>query len=62
MQKVAESSIQQTLEQAPWIPKEGKLMMEQWVGALNSGRVSMEKIWRESFNQMTDSLGQTKKQ
>jgi len=56
MQKVAESSIQQAIAQAPWIPKEGKLMMEQWLGAMNSGRTSFEKVLRDGFNQLTDSL------
>jgi hypothetical protein len=56
IQKVAESSIQQAMSQVPWIPKEGKLLVENWVGGLNSGRTALEKVLRDSLNQMADTL------
>jgi hypothetical protein len=52
IQKVAENSIQQAVSQVPWIPKEGKLMVENWVEGLNSGRTALEKVLRDSINQM----------
>jgi hypothetical protein len=56
VQKAAESSIQQAMSQIPWIPKEGKLMVETWIGALTTGRTAVEKLLRESLNQ-TDFSG-----
>lgn len=56
MQEQAERTIQSAVGQVPWIPDEGKLLMEQWVGALQEGRATFQKVVRDGFDHVADTL------
>jgi hypothetical protein len=57
MQEQAERALQSAVGQVPWMPDEGKLMMEQWVGAMQEGRATFQKVVRDGFDQVAETLG-----
>ncbi len=45
---------QTALEQAPWIPQEGKQVLGQWVTACKKGRDGYRQMVDESFEKAKD--------
>jgi hypothetical protein len=56
MQELTERTIQSACEQAPWLPKEGKALIEQWVGGMQTGRSMFQESLRKGFEQMSEAM------
>ena len=54
LQDQAEGMVNTWLEQAPWIPQEGKQVLGQWVTACKKGRDGYRKMVDESFEKAKD--------
>lgn len=57
MQEIAGRTIQASLAQVPWIPADGKFMVEHWLGTLQEGRETIRRVVCDSYDQMSENLG-----
>ena len=58
MQEVAARSIQAGISQLPWMPDDGKAMVEQFFGTLKEGRETFRQAVCDGYDQVADALGQ----
>jgi competence ComEA-like helix-hairpin-helix protein len=52
----AEQMVTSAWRQAPWLPEEGKLMIDHFVGALREGRKNFRQSVREGFDRLEENL------
>ena len=57
MQEIAGRTIQASPAQVPWIPADGKFMVEHWLGTLQEGRETLRRVVCDSYDQMSENLG-----
>ena len=57
VQELTENAIQLACAQVPWIPDQGKSMIEHWVGSMQEGRSTFQQAMNKSFDQMAEALG-----
>jgi NAD-dependent DNA ligase len=58
LQVQAEQMFSSAWRQAPWLPEEGKLLMDHFVGALQESRKSFRQSVREGFDRLEENLTQ----
>jgi DNA uptake protein ComE-like DNA-binding protein len=58
MQEVAARSIQAGISRFPWMPDEGKEMVEQFCETLKEGRETFRQAVCDGYDQIADALGQ----
>ena len=58
LQGQAEQMLTSAWRQAPWLPEEGKLLMDHWIGTLQEGRKSFRQSVREGFDRLEENLNQ----
>jgi hypothetical protein len=56
LQEQTEELVTSAWRQAPWLPDEGKLMMEHWIAALREGRKTFRQSVQDGFDRMEDNL------
>jgi hypothetical protein len=56
LQEQAEELVTSTWRQAPWLPDEGKLMMEHWIGAIREGRKTFRQSVQDGFDRLEGNL------
>ena len=61
VQEQTERMVSTTLDQAPWLPKEGKKAIEDWIGAYKSGSDDFKKSVDDNFKKVEDFFASTKK-
>jgi hypothetical protein len=54
LQDQAERMLHSAMEQAEWLPKEGRAMVDQWVRICKTGRSDFKRIVDDSYDKMTD--------
>jgi hypothetical protein len=54
LQEQTERMVNTFLEQATWLPEEGKKVIKEWVKAYNKGREEYKKVVDESFERVQD--------
>jgi len=59
MQDQAEGMVNTWLEQAPWMPQEGKQVLGQWVTACKKSRDGYRQMVDESFEKAKDLFSAT---
>jgi DNA uptake protein ComE-like DNA-binding protein len=57
MQEVAGRTIQASLAQMPWVPDDGKYMVEHWLGSMHEGRETLKKAVCETYDQIAENFG-----
>lgn len=57
MQEAAGRTLQASLAQMPWVPDDGKYMMEHWLGSLGEGRETLKKAICETYDQIAENFG-----
>ncbi len=63
LQEQTEKVVTSLMEQAPWIPAEGKKAMNEWVDTFKKGRGEFKKVVDESFGKVEacfSEMGQKK--
>jgi uncharacterized coiled-coil DUF342 family protein len=61
MQEQTEKMVQTFLEQATWLPAEGKKVLNEWVTAYKKGRDEYKKAVDESFKKVEAYFAQAEK-
>ncbi|HNR30552.1 MAG TPA: hypothetical protein PKI11_06660 [Candidatus Hydrogenedentes bacterium] len=54
VQEQSEKAIQNLIEDASWLPKEGKAIIKEWIRMLRVGRSDFQKTVDKSFDLVTD--------
>ena len=54
LQEQTEKMVSTFLDQAPWLPEEGKKVINEWVGAYKKGRDDFRKGVEKSFKRVED--------
>lgn len=57
LQEQAETLGSMFIEQAPWIPGEGKKVVNDWVGACKKGRENFKKAVDDGFKKAESLMG-----
>jgi hypothetical protein len=61
VQEQAERMVNTTLEQAAWLPKEGKKAIEDWIRAYKTGCEDFKKSVDDNFKKVEDFFASSKK-
>ncbi len=61
VQEQTEKMVGTTLEQASWLPEEGKKVIGEWVGAYKSGCEDFKKAVDDNFKKVEDFVASSKK-
>ena len=61
LQDQAERMTGMFLEQATWLPKEGKKVIDEWVKAYKKGRENFKGSMEDSFKKVEDFFAETTK-
>lgn len=61
LQDQAERMNAMVLEQATWLPKEGKKVIDEWVKAYKKGRENFKSTVEDSFKKVEDFFAETTK-
>ena len=56
LQEQTEELVTSAWRQTPWLPDEGKLMMEHLIGALREGRKTFRQSVQDGFDRLADNL------
>lgn len=56
LQTQSEKAIKQTVDQAEWLPKEGKAIVDEWVKTLHGGRSKFQETVDKSFGLVNQFL------
>jgi DNA uptake protein ComE-like DNA-binding protein len=56
LQEQTEEMVTSAFRQAPWLPDDGKIMMEQWFAALREGRKTFRQSVQDGFDRLEDNL------
>ncbi len=54
LQEQGEKMVNMFLDQAPWLPPEGKKAVEEWIKAYNKGREDFRKSVDENFGKVQE--------
>ena len=55
-QELTEKAIQLACGPIPWIPDQGKVMIDHWVSSMQEGRSTFQQAMGKSFEQMSEAL------
>jgi len=61
LQDQTEKMVNTFLEQATWLPEEGKKVVSEWVASYKKGREEFKKVVDENFKRVEDFFGTPKK-
>jgi hypothetical protein len=61
LQEQTEKMMSTVLEQATWLPEDGKNVLSQWIGAYKKGRDDFKKAVDENFKKVEDYFSTTEK-
>jgi polyhydroxyalkanoate synthesis regulator phasin len=61
LQEQTERMVNMALEQATWLPEEGKKVINEWVKAYKKGREDFKKMVDDNFQKVESFLGNAKK-
>ena len=61
VQEQAERMLNMSLEQATWLPEEGKKVIDEWIKAYKKGREDFKKIVDENFAKVEAFFAGTEK-
>ena len=61
LQEQTEKMVNTFLEQATWLPEEGKKVINEWVKAYKKGREDFKKTVDENFKRVEDFFAATRK-
>ena len=61
VQEQAERMLNMSLEQATWLPEEGKKVIDEWIKGYKKGRVDFKKIVDENFAKVEEFFAGTEK-
>lgn len=61
LQEQTEKMVNTFLEQATWLPEEGRKVINEWVKAYKKGRGDFKKAVDENFKRVEDFFGGAKK-
>jgi DNA uptake protein ComE-like DNA-binding protein len=56
LQEQTEELMTSAWRQAPWVPEDGKLMMEHWIAALREGRKAFRQSVQDGFDRLEGNL------
>ncbi len=56
IQDQAEKAVNMIMEQASWIPKEGKSVLNEWSGTCKKGRTELKKIVDDNFKKVEEMI------
>ena len=54
LQEQTEKMVSSVLEQATWLPDDGKNVLKQWIGAYKKGRDDLKKTVDENFKKVEE--------
>ncbi len=54
LQEQTEKNMKTALDQATWLPTEGKKVIDEWVKAYKQGRDEFKKVTEENFKKVDD--------
>jgi polyhydroxyalkanoate synthesis regulator phasin len=60
LQEQGEKMVNMFVEQAPWLPKEGKQVVTDWVNAYRKGREEFKKIVESNFEKVQEYFSEKK--
>ncbi|MBN1834067.1 MAG: hypothetical protein JW896_18360 [Deltaproteobacteria bacterium] len=61
LQEQTEKMMQTVLDQASWLPDDGKNVLNQWIGAYKKGRDDFKKAVDDNFKKVEDYFSVTEK-
>jgi polyhydroxyalkanoate synthesis regulator phasin len=61
LQEQTEKTMRTALEQAAWLPAEGKKVVDEWVKAYKQGRDEFKKVVEDNFKKVDDFFNQSAK-
>jgi hypothetical protein len=61
LQEQTEKMVNSSLEQATWVPEEGKKVIKEWVNGYKKGCEDFKKAVDENFKRVEDFFASTKK-
>ncbi len=61
LQEQTEKAMKTAMEQATWLPAEGKKVVDEWVKAYKQGREEFKKVVDENFKKVDDFFSQSAK-
>jgi polyhydroxyalkanoate synthesis regulator phasin len=61
LQEQTEKTMKTALDQATWLPAEGKKVVDEWVKAYKQGREEFKKALDENFKKVDDFFSQSAK-
>jgi hypothetical protein len=61
LQEQTEKMVSTVLEQATWLPEDGKNVLSQWIGAYKKGRDDFKKAVDENFKKVEDYFSTAEK-
>ena len=59
LQEQTEKTMKMALDQATWLPAEGKKVIDEWVKAYKQGRDEFKKVTEENFKKVEDFLNKS---
>ena len=54
LQEQTEKTLKAALDQATWLPEEGKKVLDEWVNAYKKGREEFKKVVDENFKKVDE--------
>lgn len=60
LQEQGEKMVSMFLEQAPWLPAEGKSAIDNWIGAYKEGRNNFKDTVEQNFEKVQDYFSEEK--
>ena len=61
LQEQTEKTMKTALDQATWLPAEGKKVVDEWVKAYKQGRDEFKRVVEENFKKVEDYFTQSAK-
>jgi hypothetical protein len=61
LQEQTEKMVNAFLDQASWLPEDGKKLLNEWVGAYKKGREEFKKVVDDSYKKVDDYFTQATK-
>ena len=59
LQEQTEKNMKMALDQATWLPAEGKKVIDEWVKAYKQGRDEFKRVTEENFKKVEDFLNKS---
>lgn len=60
VQEQTEKMVSAFVDQAPWLPEEGKRVLRDWIDTYKKGRDDFKKIVDDSFKRVQEFFGEVK--